>query len=285
MFSRLTFLLSLLKALSASTNSRHSLLSSLKLFLAACIAASVPDSSPAHVCSVSTACMMSSFSSSVIVLLMIRCKHSPTPTGLMLLSFFFSGTSLHARRVDMQSCGMVSGARRLARVAISSASIFEWVPYDFEQIISLQVSMSICVGLPDPVEFLVLDVISSWVMFSKMTLSVLVSGLSIMAECFSSATFGCVSLSFFLMSVVMSCFPSISLAWSTILKAFLTCLCNINLQKAFWSDCFLVLTDLLSLFWMALHSEISSSLFPPLHSFVQVFYMFSVFWFERWLLE
>ena len=46
MFSRLTFLLSLLKALSVSTNSRHSLLSSLKLFLTACIAASMPDSSP-----------------------------------------------------------------------------------------------------------------------------------------------------------------------------------------------------------------------------------------------
>jgi len=29
---------------------------------------------------------------------------------------------------------MVSVARRLARVAISSASIFEWVSYDFEQI-------------------------------------------------------------------------------------------------------------------------------------------------------
>jgi len=55
MFSRLTFLLSLLKALSASTNSRHSLLSSSKLFLTACIAASMPDSSPAHVCCVHTA--------------------------------------------------------------------------------------------------------------------------------------------------------------------------------------------------------------------------------------
>jgi len=86
------------------------------------------------------------------------------------------------------------------------------VPYDFEQIISLQVSMSICVGPPDPDEFLVLDVMSSWVMFSKMILSVLVSGLSIMADCFSSAAFGCFSLSFFLMSVVASCFPSMSLA-------------------------------------------------------------------------
>ena len=67
MFSRLTFLLSWLKALSASTNSRHSLLSSSKLFLTACIAASMPECSPAHVCSVPTACMMSSFSSLVIV--------------------------------------------------------------------------------------------------------------------------------------------------------------------------------------------------------------------------
>jgi len=117
MFSRLTFLLSLLKALSTSTNSRHSLLSSSKLFLTSCIAASMPDSSPAHVCSVPTACVMSSFGSPVIVLPMIRHRHSPTPTGLMPLSFFFSGTSLHARRVDMESCGMVSVARCLARVA------------------------------------------------------------------------------------------------------------------------------------------------------------------------
>jgi len=85
---------------------------------------------------------------------------------------------------------MVSVTKRLARVAISSASIFEWVPYDFEQIISLQVSMSICVGPPDPDEFLALDVMSSWIMFSKITLSVVVSGLSIMADCFSSALFG-----------------------------------------------------------------------------------------------
>jgi len=85
MFSRLTFLLSLLKALSASTNSRHSLLSSSKLFLTACIAAFMPDSSPAHVCTVCTSCMMSSFSSPVIVLPMIRRRHSPTPTGLMPL--------------------------------------------------------------------------------------------------------------------------------------------------------------------------------------------------------
>ena len=47
--------------------------------------------------------------------------------------------------------------------------------------------MSICVGPPEPDEFLVLDVMSSLVMFSKMTLSVLISGLSIMADCFSSA--------------------------------------------------------------------------------------------------
>ena len=38
---------------------------------------------------------------------------------------------------------MVSVARRLARVAISSASIFEWVPYDFEQIISSPLGGSI----------------------------------------------------------------------------------------------------------------------------------------------
>jgi len=74
-----------------------------------------PDSSPAHVCSVPTAWMMSSFSSPVIVLLitlfcvlivfevllMIRHRHSSAPTGLMPLSFFFTETSLHVRRVDM----------------------------------------------------------------------------------------------------------------------------------------------------------------------------------------
>ena len=87
--------------------------------------------------------MMSSFSSPVIVLSMICCRHSSTPTGLMPLSFFFSGISLHIRRVNMWSCGMVSIARRLARVEISLVSFCEWVPYDFEQIISLQASMSI----------------------------------------------------------------------------------------------------------------------------------------------
>jgi len=51
--------------------------------------------------------------------------------------------------------------RHLASMANSSASISEWVPYDFEQIIYLQVSMLICVGPPDPDEFLVLDAISS----------------------------------------------------------------------------------------------------------------------------
>ena len=99
MFSRLTFLLSLL--LSISTNSRHSLLSSSKLFLTACIVASTPDSSLAHVCSVPTAWMLSSFSSPVIVLPMIRRKHSPTPAGPMPLSFYLSGISLHTRRVDI----------------------------------------------------------------------------------------------------------------------------------------------------------------------------------------
>ena len=45
--------------------------------------ASMPDSSPAHVCSVPTACMMSSFSP-VIVLPMIRHKHdSPTHTSVI----------------------------------------------------------------------------------------------------------------------------------------------------------------------------------------------------------
>jgi len=166
---------------------------------------------------------------------------------------------------------MVSVTRRLARVAISSASIFEWVPYDFQQIISLQVSMSICVGPPDPDEFLVVDVMSSWVMVSNMTLSVLVSGLSVMADCFSSAAYGCFSLSFFLMSVVMSCFPLMSQAWFTILRAFFNCPCNICLQKAFWSDCSLVLTGLLSLFWMASHSEISSSSFPCFHHSILLF--------------
>jgi len=73
--------------------------------------------------------------------------------------------------------------------------------------------MSIGVGPPDPDEFLVVDVMSSRVMFSKMTLSVLVSGLFVMADCFSSAAFGCFSLSFFLMTAVMSCFPSIQCHW------------------------------------------------------------------------
>jgi len=44
---------------------------------------SMPDYSPAHVCSVFTAWMMSSFSNLVIASPMIHCRHSPTPTGLM----------------------------------------------------------------------------------------------------------------------------------------------------------------------------------------------------------
>ena len=52
----------------------------------------MPDSTPAHVCSVPAAQMMSSFRSPVIVLPMIRRRHSSTPTGLMPLSFFLSGT-------------------------------------------------------------------------------------------------------------------------------------------------------------------------------------------------
>jgi len=58
-------------------------------------------------------------------------------------------------------CGMVSVVRYLARVAISSASYCEWVPFDLEQIISFQVSMSICVGPSYPDEFLALHAISS----------------------------------------------------------------------------------------------------------------------------
>ena len=53
-----------------------------------------------HVSSVSAAQMMPSVSSPVIVLPMIRRRHTPTP-GLMLLSFYFNGTSRHTRRVDM----------------------------------------------------------------------------------------------------------------------------------------------------------------------------------------
>jgi len=161
---------------------------------------------------------------------MIHHRHSLRPIGLRPLSFFFHGTSLHVRRVDMWSCWMVSVARPLARVAILSASFCEWVSYDFEQIISLQVSMSICVSLPDPNEFLVLDAISSWLMFLKMTLSALVSGLSVMADYFSSAACGCFSFCFFMMSVVMSCFLSMLLALSTNLRAFFTCPCSISLH-------------------------------------------------------
>ena len=81
---------------------------------------------------------------------------------------------------------MVFVVKRLARVAILSAGFCEWVPYDFEEIISLPVSMSICVGPPDPDEFLALDVISSYVFKNN---SVLVSDLSVMADCFSYAAF------------------------------------------------------------------------------------------------
>ena len=77
------------------------LFSSSYLFFTVCIAASMPDSCPAHTCRVPTAWVMSSFGSPVNVLALIRRRHSPTATGLMLLSFFVSGTSLHAGKVDM----------------------------------------------------------------------------------------------------------------------------------------------------------------------------------------
>ena len=118
--------LSLLNAFFASTNSSYSLFLSWKLFLTECIVASTPDSSLANVLSVPAAKMMSSFSNLVIVLPVICHRRSPLPTGLMPLSFFFSGTCLHARRVDMCWCGMiVSVTRCLARVAILSASLCE----------------------------------------------------------------------------------------------------------------------------------------------------------------
>ena len=140
-FSRLTFLLTLLNAFSASPTSRHSLFLSWKLFLTEYIVASMPDYSPAHVCSVPASRMMSSSSNLVIALPMICRGHSPTPTGLMPLSFFFSGTSLHARRADMCWCGIVSVARRLARVPISSTCFCEKAPHDFEAIIFFHVNL------------------------------------------------------------------------------------------------------------------------------------------------
>jgi len=139
--------------------------------------------------------------------------------------------------------------------------------------------MSISVGPPDPDEFLVMDAYSSWVMFSKMTLSGLVSSMSIMADCFGSAAFGCISLSFFLMSVVISCFLSMSLAWSTKLWAFSLVFVTLiyrNLSGLIvfgfgWSfESFLngfILWD----------QFLQLSVFLPFHSFVQVFDMFSVF--------
>jgi len=61
-------------------------------------------------------------------------------------TFLFTGRNLNAIIVYMWSCGIMSVARCLARVKISSASFLEWVSYDFEHIIFVQVCMSICVG-------------------------------------------------------------------------------------------------------------------------------------------
>jgi len=78
----------------------------------------------------------------------------------MPLSFIFDGTGLHARRVNLQSCGngMVSVARRLARVAISSA---ELAFVNGCHMICNKSFKCPCqsVGLPDPDEFSVLDAI------------------------------------------------------------------------------------------------------------------------------
>jgi len=57
--------------------------------------------------------------------------------------------------------GVVSDARRFIRIAASSANFCDYEPQDFQYTISPSVSMSICVGLPGPVELFSLDTISS----------------------------------------------------------------------------------------------------------------------------
>jgi len=74
--------------------------------------------------------------------------------------------------------------------------------------------------------------------FSKITLSVLVTGLSDITGCFSSAACRCFPFSFFMMSQ-MSVFMMYDVLYHvTNLRAFFTCPCSISLQKAFWSDVF-----------------------------------------------
>jgi len=87
-FSRSTFLLRLLNALCASTNSRHSLfpLRNFSLQHVLLLLCQIPVQHM-YVVSDPAARMMSSFSSPVIVLPMIRRKHLPTPTGIMPSSF------------------------------------------------------------------------------------------------------------------------------------------------------------------------------------------------------
>ena len=84
-----------LKALLASTRRMASVPSSSNFFLIACIEASIPPLSPAHVCKGAVACVSSGFSNVVVALPMILLTTSPIPIG-QTPGFLSKGISRHA---------------------------------------------------------------------------------------------------------------------------------------------------------------------------------------------
>jgi len=103
MFSWLTFLLSLLNAFSTSSNNRNSLFSSWKLFLAECILL-LPCMIPIqHTCLLSIVFLLHKwcFPFTILWLLLyqwfIISIDQHLYIGLMPLSFFFNGSSLHVK--------------------------------------------------------------------------------------------------------------------------------------------------------------------------------------------
>jgi len=170
----------------------------------------MPDSSPIHVCSIPTV-QVSAFSSPVIVLPMIRRRHSLTLTGLVPMSSFFNGTSLHARRIDAWSCGMVSVVRCLARVAISSPSFVNGC-----HMILNKFHVNLCWSSRPWWVF------STWCDFHLELCFHRWPSMFWFQACqlWLTVACACFSFIFFMMSIVMSCFPSMSSALSTNLRTF-----------------------------------------------------------------
>lgn len=195
----------------------------------------------------------------VVFLLCEWCPLSILFICFIPLSFFSSGTSLHARREDMWVWGMVSVTRHLL------GWIFHHLIFvsRIHKNLSIFLSMSIYVGPPDPNGLFALDVALSCVdAFKGNNLTSCFGGRNNNIF-FYSLCFWMPCLSLCLISLAMRSVPSIWLVLFTNCKA--GCPLGISWVKAFRSDYFLFLNDLLSFDWMILHSKISSCRLPRSH--------------------